>query len=176
MTFWKKNWHDLEDFQVSRYPKIVTALYINFISASENDLECCYSTIPMHFWALNWFLELLRLQVVQTTFYFSKMLRIFEKEWDIRQWNHLHPQMPNIFMFCYCKCSKLFFLKLWWPWGLEVYNGLGSCGMRLGNCEIGACESVGASGWTGEQLDEADPGPGSCEIESCSNGSVGCDK
>ena len=30
--------HDLEDFQVSRYPKIVTASYINFISASENAL------------------------------------------------------------------------------------------------------------------------------------------
>ena len=39
MTFWKKNWHDLEDFQVSRYPKIVTALYINFISASERSTE-----------------------------------------------------------------------------------------------------------------------------------------
>ena len=38
MTFWKQNWHDLEEFQVMRYPKIVIASYINIISASENAL------------------------------------------------------------------------------------------------------------------------------------------
>ena len=77
--FGRTNWNDLDDFQVSRYPKIVTASYINFISASENALECYYSTVPTHFWALYRFLALSRFQVVQMTFYFSKMLQNLEK-------------------------------------------------------------------------------------------------
>ena len=76
--FGRTNWNDLDDFQVSRYPKIVTASYINIISASENALECYYSTVPTHFWALYRFLALSRLQVVQMTFYFFKNASNFQ--------------------------------------------------------------------------------------------------